>query len=411
MYEVQRGEVVDNLTFTGRVSPLRESELYFHTDGRVLAVYVERGDMVEAGDRLAELDVDALHRQLTRAELDLESARTDLESAELNQEHELERARLDLEQERIARQKLRTHDSSADLAVVKAELEQASWTLQTAQANYDRVAHFPNVAMLPEATALHEATLAHARAEAAYRQAQRQAERQATEQRYDIQTQQKRVDRALLELERLEEGVDPRLRQAVAKAELEIEELQAQITDTVILAPLDGEVTSLSTAAGKAVEGFKPVIIVADPSELEVTAELSPDDMRELSEGQEAAVVPVEFPGEELPASIRLLPYPYGSGGSAVDVEEEDRNTHLSIDTGGLSLEPGDLVRATVALERKADALWLPPAAIRTFEGRKFVVLQDGAGQRQVDVILGIESADRIEIEEGLSEGDVVVGP
>ncbi len=61
-------------------------------------------------------------------------------------------------------------------------------------------------------------------------------------------------------------------------------------------------------------------------------------------------------------------------------------------------------------LEQKDGVLWLPPAAIRTFEGRTFVVIQEGAAQRQVDVTLGIESDDRVEIEEGLVEGDVVVG-
>jgi hypothetical protein len=170
-------------------------------------------------------------------------------------------------------------------------------------------------------------------------------------------------------------------------------------------------VTAVSTAAGQAVEGFRPVIVVADPDELEVTAELGAEEMRRLSEGQAAAVVPVEYPGQELPGTILSLPYPYGSGGSATGLEEEDRATHLQVEFGALAVEPGDLVRVTVVLERKTGVLWLPPAAVRTFEGRKFVVVQEGAGQRSVDVTLGIESDDRVEIVNGLEEGDVVVGP
>jgi hypothetical protein len=81
------------------------------------------------------------------------------------------------------------------------------------------------------------------------------------------------------------------------------------------------------------------------------------------------------------------------------------------VDLGGLNVETGDLVRVAVVLEQKDDVLWLPPAAIRTFEGRKFVVVQEGAGQRQVDVILGIESEDRVEIVDGVKENEVVVGP
>jgi multidrug efflux pump subunit AcrA (membrane-fusion protein) len=83
----------------------------------------------------------------------------------------------------------------------------------------------------------------------------------------------------------------------------------------------------------------------------------------------------------------------------------------LTVDLHGVEVEPGDLVRVTVVLEQKEDVLWLPPAAIRTFEGRKFVVVQEGAGQRQVDVTLGIESEERVEIETGLEEDQVVIGP
>ena len=64
----------------------------------------------------------------------------------------------------------------------------------------------------------------------------------------------------------------------------------------------------------------------------------------------------------------------------------------------------------TVVLERKDDVVWLPPQAIRTFEGRKFVVVQEGDAQLRVDVTVGIESEDRVEIEQGLTEGQIVIG-
>ena len=64
----------------------------------------------------------------------------------------------------------------------------------------------------------------------------------------------------------------------------------------------------------------------------------------------------------------------------------------------------------TIVLEEKQDVLWLPPAAIRRFQGRNFVVVQDGVAQRRVDVRIGIESEERVEILEGLTEGQVVIG-
>jgi hypothetical protein len=67
-----------------------------------------------------------------------------------------------------------------------------------------------------------------------------------------------------------------------------------------------------------------------------------------------------------------------------------------------------------VVLERKEGVFWLPPQAIRQFEGRKYIVVKvDDERQRSVDVLVGIESTERVEIEgavEDLVEGWEVVG-
>jgi len=54
--------------------------------------------------------------------------------------------------------------------------------------------------------------------------------------------------------------------------------------------------------------------------------------------------------------------------------------------------------------------LWLPPEAIRTFQGREFVIVQGDERQRRVDVQIGIESRDRVEILQGLEQDQVIVG-
>ena len=125
-----------------------------------------------------------------------------------------------------------------------------------------------------------------------------------------------------------------------------------------------------------------------------------------------ATAVLVSRPGEEIQGHIRVLPYPYGGGGRSEGVGEEDKSTRVALemtaDEAGYEL--GDMIRVTVVLESKDGVLWLPPQAIRTFEGRKFVVVQDGEAQLRVDVKIGIQSEDRVEIEEGLTEGQVVIG-
>ncbi|MEE8391193.1 MAG: biotin/lipoyl-binding protein, partial [Anaerolineae bacterium] len=72
-YEVQRGEVVKLLQFTGRIAPIVEEELFFRTSGYVGSVYAERDDWVQAGDILAELETADLQNQLAQARAELEA--------------------------------------------------------------------------------------------------------------------------------------------------------------------------------------------------------------------------------------------------------------------------------------------------------------------------------------------------
>jgi RND family efflux transporter MFP subunit len=207
------------------------------------------------------------------------------------------------------------------------------------------------------------------------------------------------------------------LEQEVRLAEIElernsygVEELQKIIEDSQIVAPFDGVVLTLQVAPGREVGAFQPLVTVADLANLEIGADLISDQMQPLQEGMAATAFLVGQPGEGLSGEIRLLPMPFGTG------EAEDENNggfpvRISLDDLPPELESGDLVRITVILEQKGDVLWLPKQAIRSFEGRRFVLVEEGEGQRRVDVELGIEGDDRVEILEGLEEGQVIIGP
>ena len=116
-------------------------------------------------------------------------------------------------------------------------------------------------------------------------------------------------------------------------------------------------------------------------------------------------------PGEVFEAILSQLPYPYGTGGGAAQVEDQDERVHVMLKSPeAADIEVGDLVKVTVLIERSEDTLYLPPAAIRTFEGRKFVMVKAGDRLQKVDVKLGIEGEDRVEILDGLEEGQVIEG-
>jgi multidrug efflux pump subunit AcrA (membrane-fusion protein) len=226
---------------------------------------------------------------------------------------------------------------------------------------------------------------------------------------YDLELQRQYIRLAELDLEQLNQEIDPRLAKEMERAELAVERLRRMVDNTRINSPIAGKVTSLSAYDGRAIDAYRPVFVVADESELEITAEPMSSQLQDLSEGMSAGIILSSYPGKELPAQIVQLPYPFGGGGG-VSLEEADKLTHITFDPLDLELEPGDLVKVLVTLERKEDVLWLPPAAISVFAGRRFVIVEEDGRQRRVDVTIGIQSSERMEIKEGVEEGQVVVG-
>lgn len=239
------------------------------------------------------------------------------------------------------------------------------------------------------------------------------AERDPNIARSQAAAYQKDVELAQIAVERLGEGVNPLLENDLTRARYAVEKLKQEIAEAQIIAPFDGILLSLSLTPGQAVTGYQPVASVADDSEMEISADLLSNQLQQLAEGMPVTFVLSSRPGQTLHGVIRRLPYPYGRGGSGQTIEEKDKSTRITIeesaDVGGYAI--GDLVRVTAEVESAEDVLWLPPQAVRNFSGRLFAVLQDGEVQRRVDVRIGVEAGDRVEILEGVEEGQVIVGP
>ncbi|MEZ4657895.1 MAG: efflux RND transporter periplasmic adaptor subunit [Caldilineaceae bacterium] len=342
-YTVKKGEIIDELEFSGRITAVDEEDLFFRTSGRVRNLFFKRDALVKEGDVIADLEIDDLERELISVQLELERAQVVLDKA---------KTALDFSQ----------REAQANVEIAEIQLAQ----LQRASP--------PN--------------------------------------REDIAIQQKRVELAQMEVERLSAGVDPLLVNDVRRAELQVQKLEAAIKDAQITAPFDGQLMSISLVAGQAADAYKPVAVIADISSLEVSADLISSQLEGVAEGMRAEVTLVSRPGVILEGEIRRLPFPFGSGSSGTTVEDLDKSTRVSLTESAAEAgyEEGDLVRVKVELERKDDVLWLPPQALRNFDGRMFAVIKDGEAQRRVDVTVGIQTAEKVEIEEGLEEGQVVIG-
>jgi RND family efflux transporter MFP subunit len=434
-YAVEKGTVVNALQFIGRISPVQEQELFFKSDGFVAEVFFSRGDMVEENELLVELEIVDLQNTLAQQQVTLETAEVNLTNAQQSLEDQLFEARIDLEKLQIQMEQDQASKGTSQFVAAQVGLQQAERLLAEAQEFYDNAwdpardweGYMIDASCLPgqggpipctgqplskqlegdrEGS---ERSLAQAQGNLTVARAEYNDAYTATGLgTFEAQILEKDTELAEHKIEQLERGVDPLLALDVEKVRLEIADTERQITDARLVAPFGGEVLSIGVRPGDLAEAFKTVLVLADPSQLEVTAELGAEEMSEMSVGQPATITLRSRPDKEFNGSVRQLPYPFGGG--TVETADEDTAVRISFDDPSVDLELGELATVVISLEEKQDALWLPPAAIRTFQGRDFVVVQDDEGQRRVDVRLGIESDDRVEILEGLEAGQIIVG-
>jgi RND family efflux transporter MFP subunit len=227
-------------------------------------------------------------------------------------------------------------------------------------------------------------------------QSQGRSENEVKIQELQVELAQIRLDEVLQSL-----GIDP--------GSAVLDELDAQVAQARAFAPADGTIIA-AVNVGRNVTPTTPAFVLGDPDELELVADLDPSkgdtEVREMFEGMPVVATLDADTDVQLTGTIRQLPSPYGTG------ESDERVIHVVLDSppSADTYQSGDNVTVTVLLASKEGVLWLPPDAIRSAGGRTFVIINSESGPQRVDVELGLQTRDRVEILSGLEEGQVVVG-
>ncbi|MDE0140457.1 MAG: efflux RND transporter periplasmic adaptor subunit [Caldilineaceae bacterium] len=138
VHRIERGDIVDSVTLLGMVDSLRRVNLSFRIGGRLNAFLVEPGELVEAGQLLAELDVGFMPHELAKAEKQLEIARLRVEAALGAKELALAQAQTALDMERLTLEQGRGGAGEADLARMELAVAAAETKLALLAEQHDR---------------------------------------------------------------------------------------------------------------------------------------------------------------------------------------------------------------------------------------------------------------------------------
>jgi len=109
-----------------------------------------------------------------------------------------------------------------------------------------------------------------------------------------------------------------------------------------------------------------------------------------------------ELPGRAFQGNVTRFAY-------ALDEASKTMTAEAEIPNPKRELRPGMYARARIAMERRADALLIPAAALVPGKGQDFVFTVSDGKARRVAVKAGFRDATSVEILDGLAPDQTVV--
>jgi multidrug efflux pump subunit AcrA (membrane-fusion protein) len=402
---VRRGNLVVSASGTGRVIPAVEIALGFEKSGRIQEIFVQVGDQVKSGDKLASLvsaeSSDSLALAVSNAELEVLQAQQALDELYEQAAKNLAQAQVDLISAQEELNDLIEERRQMDLQIRCSE-DTINDYRRTYNAAYKMFRQNPNsVTQLAVDTALAQLNWCNAAYTAA----------EIAEMDAQVALAQAKVDELQRTVERLQNGPDPtevalaeaQLANAKAQLKLAQEEMETQY----LVAPMDGIILEVDAQVGSIV-GTSAIITLASltPPTLEVYVDET--DLNSVAVGYEVEVVFDALPDQTFRGRVvRVDP-----SLSTVDNVSAVRAI-VALDESSFAkpqVLPVGLQASVEVIQSQAEnVLLVPVESLRKIAEGKYavMVIENGVPKlRQVEV--GLMDLTYAEILSGLSEGEVV---
>ncbi|WP_396624535.1 efflux RND transporter periplasmic adaptor subunit [Luteitalea sp.] len=355
---VEQDTMVRSVVATGKVEPIAKVEIKSKANGIIERLHVDVGDVVKAGDVLAELDKENLLARVREASANVQAAEAALQAARAQLEkNKIEAEGPDVEFARRAAR--RAEDLSAQKLVPASELDAAQSTYEQA-VNRQKIAKgqlVVSTARVSEASA--------------------------------------QVSQARANLERAEE----------------------ELRNATIRAPIAGMVLTRDIEVGSPVSSILNmgaaatlVMTLGDIKEVFVRGKVDEADIGQVRFEQAARISVETFKDRKFDGRVTLI--------SPMGAEKDNVTTFevkVSIDNPGNELKANMTANAEIILEQRPNALIVPEAAIAYDAERKASVdlfdPNQPTGRRTVPVKVGISNGTRAQLLEGVKKGDKVILP
>jgi cobalt-zinc-cadmium efflux system membrane fusion protein len=169
-----------------------------------------------------------------------------------------------------------------------------------------------------------------------------------------------------------------------------------------LTAPISGVVVERNATIGATVGSDANLFKIIDLSSVWIDANVFERDLQQVRLGQEVKVTVPAFPGATFSGRVILV-------SSIVDRETRTVKVRTEVSNGDGRLKPDMFANVEIVTNVHRTAISLPLSAVLDEGGKSVVFVGDGDTYKKREVTLGLKSSDRVEITEGLSQGDKVV--
>ncbi|MDQ7785211.1 MAG: efflux RND transporter periplasmic adaptor subunit [Desulfomonilaceae bacterium] len=209
------------------------------------------------------------------------------------------------------------------------------------------------------------------------------------------------LDRKNLEREVLVEQLNQ------AKARLTAVEHDLKLTD--VRSPIDGVVLEKYEEGDSTLQAGKPLLLIGNLDDLEVTAEVLTQDAMRISPGSEVLLYP-SIGTAPLPAKVKRIDPAGFTKLSSLGVEQQRVNVIVTLNERQEGLGVGYRVQARFFVGSKPDALLVSRFSVMQSPDGSFYVLkvQDGRIRKQ-PIQIGLRNDLQLEVSGGLTDKDVIV--
>jgi RND family efflux transporter MFP subunit len=222
----------------------------------------------------------------------------------------------------------------------------------------------------------------------------------ASQEDLDKSTQQRAVAEADLSLAELAKVESER---AAVKAAASLRYYEERLADTRIVAPFDGLVVLRGREPGDVVVPGGTILEVVSTDDLWVSAWIDETAMGRLAVGQAARVVFRSAPDAPLPGKVaRLAPQ--------TDPEAREFLVDVRVDTLPATWAVGQRAEVYIDTGRREGVLVLPQRLVSWHGDVPRVLIDDAGVARWTEVTLGLRGGEVVEVTDGLTAGQVVLG-